>query len=405
MNVAEKIKNRKVIHWFRNDQRTTDHEVISIYQTCKSMRCFYILDEKYDQLHPLGFPLIDDKRKSFLDESIQELKKNLLNLGIKLTVIKDINNIHDLEILDDEILTYQKLYGTEELKLEQTIVTEFKEHISFDNFTLTDATNLPFQLEKTPEVFTSFRKKIEKYGSFQKPITLPEIPLESKPYQARGGEKSALNRLKYYFYEKQFLSRYKETRNGMLGTDFSSRFSPWLANGNISARTIYYFIKDYEKQFGSNSSTYWLIFELLWRDFFQFQLRKHGSLFFKKSGINGKAITYRNNKNLFWNWVNGETGDDLVDANMIELRTTGWMSNRGRQNVASYLIHDLHINWRWGAAWMESQLIDYDPASNWGNWMYIAGVGNDPRPFRKFNTQGQAERYDPLKNYRKKWLK
>ena len=81
------------------------------------MRCFYILDEKYDQLHPLGFPLIDDKRKSFLDESIQELKKNLLNLGIKLTVIKDINNIHDLEILDDEILTYQKLHGTEELKL------------------------------------------------------------------------------------------------------------------------------------------------------------------------------------------------------------------------------------------------------------------------------------------------
>ena len=191
----------------------------------------------------------------------------------------------------------------------------------------------------------------------------------------------------------------------MLGTDFSSRFSPWLANGNISARTIYYFIKDYEKQYGSNSSTYWLIFELLWRDFFQFQLRKHGSLFFKKNGINGKAITYRNNKHLFWTWVNGETGDDLVDANMKELKITGWMSNRGRQNVASYLIHDLNINWRWGAAWMESQLIDYDPASNWGNWMYIAGVGNDPRPFRKFNTQSQAERYDPLESYRKKWLK
>jgi deoxyribodipyrimidine photo-lyase len=90
---------------------------------------------------------------------------------------------------------------------------------------------------------------------------------------------------------------------------------------------------------------------------------------------------------------------------MTELKITGWMSNRGRQNVASYLIHDLHINWRWGAAWMESQLIDYDPASNWGNWMYIAGVGNDPRPFRKFNTQSQAERYDPTENYRKKWLK
>jgi deoxyribodipyrimidine photo-lyase len=148
-----------------------------------------------------------------------------------------------------------------------------------------------------------------------------------------------------------------------------------------------------------------LIFELLWRDFFQFQLRKYGSLFFQKNGINGKSIAYRNHEDTFWNWANGTTGDDLVDANMIELKTTGWMSNRGRQNVASYLVHDLNINWRWGAAWMESQLIDYDPASNWGNWIYIAGVGNDPRPLRKFNTKGQAERYDPEGNYRNKWLK
>ena len=117
MNVAEKIKNRKVIHWFRNDQRTTDHEIISIHQICKSIRCFFILDEKRDQSHTLGFPLIDEKRKSFQNESIQELKNSLLKLGIKLTVIKNINDIDDLKILDDEILTFQKLYGTEEIKL------------------------------------------------------------------------------------------------------------------------------------------------------------------------------------------------------------------------------------------------------------------------------------------------
>jgi deoxyribodipyrimidine photo-lyase len=101
----------------------------------------------------------------------------------------------------------------------------------------------------------------------------------------------------------------------------------------------------------------------------------------------------------------GHTGDDLVDANMQELNATGWMSNRGRQNVASYLVHDLGIDWRWGAAYLESQLIDYDPASNYGNWMYIAGSGHDPRPFRKFNTKGQAERYDADKTYRNLWLK
>jgi deoxyribodipyrimidine photo-lyase len=139
---------------------------------------------------------------------------------------------------------------------------------------------LPFELNKTPDVFSSFRKKIEKYGSFQKPINLPNIPTFNEPYKLAGGEQQAIHRLNYYFFEKKLLSTYKETRNGMLGTDFSSRFSPWLSNGNISARTIHYFVKDYENKLGANSSTYWLIFELLWRDFFQFQLRKHGSLFF-----------------------------------------------------------------------------------------------------------------------------
>jgi deoxyribodipyrimidine photo-lyase len=80
------------------------------------------------------------------------------------------------------------------------------------------------------------------------------------------------------------------------------------------------------------------------------------------------------------------------------------MSNRGRQNVASYLCHDLGIDWRYGAAYFEEQLIDYDPASNWGNWAYVAGVGNDPREDRRFNPQKQAADYDPKKTYRNLWL-
>jgi deoxyribodipyrimidine photo-lyase len=103
-------------------------------------------------------------------------------------------------------------------------------------------------------------------------------------------------------------------------------------------------------------------------------------------------------------WKNGTTGDSLVDANMKELAATGFMSNRGRQNVASYLVHDLHLDWRYGAAWFEAMLVDHDPASNYGNWLYIAGVGNDPRPFRKFNTAFQAERYDPKGEYVNTWL-
>ncbi len=102
-------------------------------------------------------------------------------------------------------------------------------------------------------------------------------------------------------------------------------------------------------------------------------------------------------------WKEGKTGDSFVDANMRELAATGWMSNRGRQNVASYLIHDMQVDWLLGAAYFESQLIDYDPCSNYGNWAYIAGVGNDPRPVRKFNTAKQAQDYDPQRTYRKLW--
>jgi deoxyribodipyrimidine photo-lyase len=99
----------------------------------------------------------------------------------------------------------------------------------------------------------------------------------------------------------------------------------------------------------------------------------------------------------------GKTGHLFIDAHMNELSSTGWMSNRGRQVVASYLAHHLHGDWRAGAAWFEHQLIDYDVASNYGNWTYLAGVGTDPRPNRVFNPDLQADRYDPSGSYRRKW--
>lgn len=107
---------------------------------------------------------------------------------------------------------------------------------------------------------------------------------------------------------------------------------------------------------------------------------------------------------LFDRWKEGRTGQPFVDANMHELKATGYMSNRGRQIVASYLIHDMRLDWRLGAAWFESMLIDYDVSSNYGNWMYVAGVGNDQRPFRQFNPVRQAEIYDPRGDYIDKWL-
>jgi deoxyribodipyrimidine photo-lyase len=190
----------------------------------------------------------------------------------------------------------------------------------------------------------------------------------------------------------------------MIGEGYSSKFSPWLANGSLSARKIFAEIKKFEEEVEANESTYWLVFELLWRDYFRFVAKKYGNKIFYKGGIKNKKNNYTNDFDSFEKWRTGKTGNDFVDANMIELLKTGFMSNRGRQNVASYLCKDLKTDWRWGASWFESQLIDYDVASNWCNWMYIAGVGNDPRENRYFNINKQAEMYDADNSYRRLWL-
>ena len=107
--------------------------------------------------------------------------------------------------------------------------------------------------------------------------------------------------------------------------------------------------------------------------------------------------------NIFESWTQGQTQNSLVNAGMNELRATGTLSNRMRQIVASYLIYDLAQDWRAGAAWFEAQLLDYDVYSNQGNWLYIAGLGTDPRGGRQMNLEKQALERDPQGLYRKKW--
>jgi deoxyribodipyrimidine photo-lyase len=178
-----------------------------------------------------------------------------------------------------------------------------------------------------------------------------------------------------------------------------------LANGCVSARKIYAEIKKYEAEFGANESTYWLIFELIWRDYFRFIFKKHQHKLFTFNGISGlKKAAPTPNFSLIEDWKMGKTGNDFIDANMNELRLTGFMSNRGRQNVASYFIHEMQQDWRIGARYFEELLIDYDASSNWGNWAYLAGVGNDPRSGRQFNIEKQAKDYDPNRAYRNLWL-
>jgi len=220
-----------------------------------------------------------------------------------------------------------------------------------------------------------------------------------------GGETAGKKRVQAYLTETHAIATYKNTRNGLIGENYSSKFSAWLALGCLSPKIIYEEIKKYETEYLANESTYWLVFELLWRDYFAFMMEKYPHQYFNIHGIKqNKTISNQHTDVVFQSWCNGQTDNDFINANMTELNLTGFMSNRGRQNVASYLCHDLKLDWRYGAAYFEHQLIDYDVSSNWCNWAYIAGVGNNPRGVSVFNIEKQANEYDKNESYRKLWL-
>ena len=424
------------IVWFKTDLRLHDNEtLIRAIEQSDDIIPVYCFDDAHYQITEYGFHKTGNFRAQFLLESIKDLDQNLRKLSSGLIIVKGKPEYELYKIAQKykaKKVFAKKEVAYEEKQTEERVEKELWklkcELETFSTSTLYHAQDLPFSIKDIPEVFTNFRKKVEKESSIRsiflapKIITSPPISELSLPtleqlglttitsdprtaFPFKGGETEAYQRLNYYFRETKLISTYKESRNGLIGTDYSSKFSPWLANGCLSPREIYYELKRYEEEYGANDSTYWLVFELLWRDYFRFMMKKHRHQFFIQTGIKAAGSpTHTNNQELLQKWINGKTNHDFINANMIELKLSGFMSNRGRQNVASYLCHDLKLDWRYGAAYFEQQLIDYDACSNWGNWAYVAGVGNDPRENRYFNIDKQANDYDSKKEYRKLWI-
>lgn len=418
----------KILLWFRNDLRVHDHEALfKASQKTAQVFPLYVLDPRMFQEMPMGFPKAGNLRTQFLVESLENLRKNLQSIGSNLIIRighpEEIIPPLTKELLIDEVFVSEEVTSEEtdtDTSVEMALKKEGIKMKFFWQATLYHLDDLPMEIENLPNIFTQFRNQVEratkvrstfpipKNLNFSNTIDIGELPEldfpETNQQLYKGGEDEALKRLEEYFWQKDLLKVYKETRNEMLGSDYSSKFSLWLANGCISPRYIYEQVKKYEAERTQNDSTYWLIFELLWRDYFRFVALKYGNKIFFEKGIQGKTVVWKQHKSIFEKWQLGETGVPLIDANMKELLATGFMSNRGRQNVASFLVKDLQIDWCWGAAWFESQLIDYDVCSNWGNWLYVAGIGNDPRENRYFNILKQAHNYDPKGEYVKFWL-
>ena len=407
------------IIWFRNDLRIRQNATFNAaLNSGIPLIAVCFLDNRTERLGVF--------RKTFLEEALSELSKNLRQFSIPLeivngnpqeTIFSYFNNSACSKIFASKGYAQEEQQQENVLKSLNTIDLQW-----FDNGFLIPPTKLPFNIDDLPDTFTSFRKKIEHRGLNN--LVEQFFPVEGEVEQGAhtvkanskwhpnaafafdGGENAASKRVKDYLWHSNNILQYKQTRNRLLGTEYSSKFSAWLACGCISPNQIYSEIKRFENEVEANESTYWLVFELLWRDYFRYVMLKYGNALFLPGGIKGeiRLTEPADAEQRFETWVNGLTGDDFVDANMRELKHTGFMSNRGRQNVASYLVHRLNLDWRRGARYFEKMLVDYDVFSNWGNWAYLAGVGNDPRENRVFNTQKQAEMYDSDTSYRKTWL-
>ena len=263
----------------------------------------------------------------------------------------------------------------------------------------------------------------------------------ARPPQAKsahpfiGGETYAMERLTH-LVKSGGMTNYKETRNGLVGPEFSTKLSAYLAHGCITSRQIHGEMVKFEdgdaEEYmaapgygeGENDGTKAVRFELLWRDYMRLCTHKFGKKLFTLAGFRSdvtydrmwntpepelasinQTVTPQEVSEMIERFLRGTTGMGLIDASQREIYHTGYTSNRARQNVASFFSKHLGIDWRYGAEWYEMQLVDYDVHSNWSNWQYVAGVGNDPRgDARIFNPVKQAFDYDKDGNYVRTWV-
>lgn len=397
-----------VIHWFRRDLRLSDNA--GLYHALRSghpVLPIFIFDT-----HILdGLTNKQDKRLQFIHDALTGLQEELAKLGSTLHVlhatpaeafsklaaqydIKAVYTNHDYE----PYATQRDMEIRRQLRTLAIPLHTFKDQVIFEKNEVTKADGLPYTVytpysRRWREKLNDFYLKAyptEKYFTNllqHKPIPIPTlaaIGFLPAPYDAPPAK-----------LDTNIARHYSETRDypAQHGT---SHLGIHLRFGTISIRKL-------ATQAHQLNDTF--LSELIWRDFFMAILWHFPQVVtqsFKKEYDN---IQWRNNEKEFQLWCSGQTGYPIVDAGMRELNETGFMHNRVRMVVASFLTKHLLIDWRWGEAYFAQKLLDYDLSANNGNWQWAAGCGCDAAPyFRVFNPTLQTQKFDPQMKYIRKWV-
>ncbi len=400
------------IWWIRRDLRLTDNPALQAALKTGSVIPVFILDPAFSSTSP--------RRRNFLYEGLHTLDRDLrarnsylvTRNGKPLEILKQLLSETNTTAIfaeadftpyarrrDAEIarqLPLQLIHGQTVHHPEFVKKADGKPYTVYTPYSNVWKAKLPNKINLFPAPENLNTQSEIKSGSLPSSRTNPLFP---------SGEKEALVRLEEFLHRRIY--SYGEDRNRM-DLEGTSSLSPYLRFGMVGLRqtvsAALQAIAAVRNESSRKSAEVWLN-ELIWREFY-IQILYHFPQV-AKSAFNPSLanIPWRNITIEFEAWKRGETGVPVVDAAMRQLRETGWMHNRARMIVASYLVKDLLIDWRWGEAWFMENLLDGDPAANNGGWQWTAGTGTDAAPyFRIFNPVLQSARFDPNGDYIRKWV-
>lgn len=397
------------IFWFRRDLRLNDN--IGLFEALskqKNVFPIFIFDSNILEKLPKN-----DARVSFIHKNLQTLRQELRDkynssiaiyhgdpLNIFEKLIKDYNIISVHTNRDYEPYARERDIRIKSLLKTHTIdFKTYKDHVIFEEDDVLKKDNTPYK------VYTPYMKCWkEKYRSQSitlvntKPVFKNLIQTISLPNLSLNdiGFTPSPQLIPHYQVDSEVIQRYDDTRN-FPAKDSTSRLGPHLRFGTVSIREMV------KKATEEENETFWQ--ELIWREFFTQILYHYPHTVTKSFKPKYDRIEWRNNEDEYNKWCNGKTGYPLVDAGMRQLNETGFMHNRIRMLVGSFLCKHLLIDWRWGEAYFAEKLQDYEMASNIGNWQWVAGSGVDAAPyFRIFNPTTQIKKFDKDLDYIKKWV-